>query len=394
MGNTLEAFFGAGLWAVIKAVLILILALIVSAIVKSAVTKLLAKTKLGKAGEGQEAGRALEMIGKLVHLIVFLLFVPGIFESLGLNNVSAPILGLLNTIWGYLPNILAAGLILWIGFYIAKLVRELLTPALNKLEVNRLQKMAGMEVTEAGKLSNTLAYLVYVLILIPVIITALQALKIKAISDPAVEMLTIIFDFLPYLLAAIIIFVVGWMIAKLLSAIVERVIAATGVDAKLQSAVGQSESKWIFSSIVGKTLRSVLVIFFVVEGINALHMEVLTQIGAAVIGYLPYVLAAAILFIGCWVASTFSKKALLKGNHKTAALVAQCAIYTIGAFFILSQLGIAKELVDAAFILILAALAVAFAISFGIGGKDFASRALQKLEEKCQTEASKETHKE
>lgn len=394
MGNTLEAFFGAGLWAVIKAVLILVLALIVSAIVKSAVTKLLAKTKLGRAGEGQEAGRALEMIGKLVHLIVFLLFVPGIFESLGLNNVSAPILGLLNTIWGYLPNILAAGLILWIGFYIAKLVRELLAPALNKLEVNRLQKMAGMEVTEAGKLSNTLAYLVYVLILIPVIITALQALKIKAISDPAVEMLTIIFDFLPYLLAAIIIFVVGWMIAKLLGAIVERVIAATGVDAKLQSAVGQSENKWVFSSIVGKTLRSVLVIFFVVEGINALHMEVLTQIGAAVIGYLPYVLAAAILFIGCWAASTLSKKALLKGDHKTAALVAQCAIYTIGAFFILSQLGIAKELVDAAFILILAALAVAFAISFGIGGKDFAGRALQKLEEKCQTEASKETHKE
>ena len=90
--ETLEAFFGAGLWAVIKAVLILLLAFIVSAVVKSAVTKLLAKTKLGKGAEGQEAGNALTMIGKLVHLVVFLLFVPGIFESLGLNNVSAPIL--------------------------------------------------------------------------------------------------------------------------------------------------------------------------------------------------------------------------------------------------------------------------------------------------------------
>ena len=99
-------------WAVIKAVLILLLAFIVSAIVRSAVTKLLAKTKLGKGAEGQEAGNALTMIGKLVHLVVFLLFVPGIFDSLGMNNVSAPILGLLNTIWGYLPNILAAVLIL------------------------------------------------------------------------------------------------------------------------------------------------------------------------------------------------------------------------------------------------------------------------------------------
>lgn len=392
--ETLEAFFGAGLWAVIKTVLILLLAFIVSAVVKSAVTKLLAKTKLGKGAEGQEAGNALTMIGKLVHLVVFLLFVPGVFESLGLNNVSAPILSLLNTIWGYLPNILAAVLILWIGCYIAKLVRELLAPALNKLEVNRLQKMAGMEVSETGKLSNTLAYLVYVLILIPVIITALQALNIRAISEPAVQMLTMIFKFLPYLLAAVIIFVVGWVIAKLLGAIAERVIAATGVDAKLRTAVGQEESKWVLSSVIGKTLRTVLVIFFVVEGINALHMEVLTQIGATVIGYLPYVLAAAIIFIGCWIGNAFAKKVLVKNGHKTAALVTQCAIYTVGAFLILSQLGIAKELVNAAFILILAALAVAFAISFGVGGKDFAGRALEKLEGKLQNVSPEETPKE
>lgn len=382
--ETLETFFGAGLWAVIKAVLILLLAFIVSAIVRSAVTKLLAKTKLGKGAEGQETSNALTMIGKLVHLAVFLLFVPGIFDSLGMSNVSAPILGLLNTIWGYLPNILAAALILWIGFYIAKLVRELLAPALNKLEVNRLQKMAGVEVSEAGKLSNTLAYLVYVLILIPVIITALQALNIRAISEPAVQMLTMIFEFLPYLLAAVIIFVVGWGIAKLLGTIVERLIAASGVDVKLRTAMGQETSKWTLSSIVGKTLRTVLVIFFVVEGISALHMEVLTQIGATVIGYLPYVLAAAIIFIACWIANTFSKNALLKNGHKSAAFVVQWSIYTVGAFLILSQLGIAKELVNAAFILILAALAVAFAISFGIGGKEFAGRTLEKLEGKLQ----------
>ena len=392
--ETLETFFGAGLWAVIRAVLILLLAFIVSAIVRSAVTKLLAKTKLGKRAEGQETGNALTMIGKLVHLVVFLLFVPGIFDSLGMNNVSAPILGLLNTIWGYLPNILAAALILWIGFYIAKLVRELLAPALNKLEVNRLQKMAGVEVSEAGKLSNTLAYLVYVLILIPVIITALQALNIRAISEPAVQMLTMIFEFLPYLLAAVIIFVVGWGIAKLLGAIVERLIAASGVDAKLRTAMGQETSKWTLSSIVGKTLRTVLVIFFVVEGISALHMEVLTQIGATVIGYLPYVLAAAIIFIACWIANTFSKKALLKNGHKSVAFVAQCSIYTLGAFLILSQLGIAKELVNAAFILILAALAVAFAVSFGIGGKEFAGRTLEKLEGKLQDISQKETPEE
>lgn len=84
----------------------------------------------------------------------------------------------------------------------------------------------------------------------------------------------------------------------------------------------------------------------------------------------------------------------MKNGHKTAALVTQCAIYTVGAFLILSQLGIAKELVNAAFILILAALAVAFAISFGVGGKDFAGRALEKLEGKLQNVSPEETPKE
>ena len=211
MGAILSAFFGEGLWAVIRAVLLLILAFIVSAIVKSLVVKLLTKTKLkdllGKR-DAENGEKITEFIGKLVHLAVFLLFVPGIFESLEMTEVSAPILGVLNTIWGYVPNLLAAGIVLWVGFFVAKLVRELLIPVFDKLKVNRLQEKAGISVGESGKLSNTLAYIVYVLILIPVVITALRALNISAISDPAVKMLDVIFAFIPNILAALIILVV------------------------------------------------------------------------------------------------------------------------------------------------------------------------------------------
>ena len=113
MRETLATFFGTGLWGIIKAALLLILAFIVAKIVKKLIVKLMTKTKLhdllGKSETSEESkGKIIEFIGKLAYLIVFLLFVPGIFESLGMKGLSDPILNLLNSVWGYLPNLLAA----------------------------------------------------------------------------------------------------------------------------------------------------------------------------------------------------------------------------------------------------------------------------------------------
>lgn len=135
-----SAFLGEGFWAVIRAVVLLVVAFIVSAIVKSLVVKLLTKTSLKKLLEKHDAEsgeKITAFIGKLVHLIVFLLFVPGIFESLGMMESSAPILEVLNTLWGYLPNLLAAAVVLWVGFFVAKLIRELLIPVFDKLKVKQ-----------------------------------------------------------------------------------------------------------------------------------------------------------------------------------------------------------------------------------------------------------------
>lgn len=85
MDAIFSALFGESVWAVLQAVLLLILAFIVAAIVKSLAIKLLTKTKLQEllGKRDPESGRRItEFVGKLVHLIVFLLFVPDIFERL------------------------------------------------------------------------------------------------------------------------------------------------------------------------------------------------------------------------------------------------------------------------------------------------------------------------
>ena len=106
----IEAFLNTGLGSVVKAVFFLILAYVVASIVKAAITKLLTREKVAsfvaKADGNQPAGTTAGYISKLVYLLVFLLFIPGIFGALGADNVSAPILGMLNKVWTYIPNVL------------------------------------------------------------------------------------------------------------------------------------------------------------------------------------------------------------------------------------------------------------------------------------------------
>jgi len=388
-------FFNSGFGTALKAILVLILAFVVAAIAKSLIEKLLKHTKLAdlkrtdKNGQENTGMKTIELIGKLVQLIVFLLFVPGIFEILGMTQVTAPILALLNTVWGYVPNILFAIIILWIGFYIAKLVRELLVPILNKLEVNRLQKIAGIQVNEQGELSNTLAYIVYVFILIPVIISALSVLNIRAISDPAIAMLSTVFNYIPSILAALIIIVIGWILAKFIGNIITRLIESSGLDAKLAELTGTKNPTFSLSNVTGKTVEVILVIFFIVESFATLHLGVLTSIGTSIIAYMPYALAAFIIFAICVLIGSIVSNVFKKNGHPAVGSMFKYLIYVIGGFMILNQLGIARTLVDSTFILIVAALAVAFAIAFGVGGRDFAKSVLAELQVKIKKEELK-----
>lgn len=179
------------------------------------------------------------------------------------------------------------------------------------------------------------------------------------------------------------------MVAKFSGNIVESLIASAGFDAKLKAHLEEKESSFTLSKAIGKTVHIIMVVFFIVESFGVLHLSVLTNIGNAIIGYMPYILASVLILIACYVCDGLAGKALLKGNHTVLAMVSRAAIYTVGIFMVLSELGIAKEIVNTAFILIIAALAVAFAVSFGIGGRDFAGKAMKKLSDACGFEQSK-----
>ncbi len=395
--RAINEFFGmpSPLLMVLQAVILLIIAFIAAGIARWLVRKLLSKTKLSEAEEKASSSALAKpdtkvktkmslgsFISNLVYFIVFMLFVPGIFSSLGVMGVSEPITSFLVTILTYLPNIIGAAIVLAVGILIASLVRMLLVPVFEKLKINKLQEKAGMEVTDEGKLSQTLAFIVYVLILIPVVIVALDVLDISVISEPAQAMLSIVISFIPNIVAALILIWLGMLIGKFAGALVRKLIASSGMDKKIRDLIGEEKfPKFVLSAAVGLIVQILVDIFFIVQGLSVLNLTVFDDIGLTIIHYLPNVVAAALIFGVAFLLANGVEKLLTKNGFKSYGKIVHVLIMIVAVFMILNQLGIATILVNTAFILALGAVAVAFAIAFGIGGRDFAKKQLGDLDQ-------------
>ena len=256
------------------------------------------KSKDAQPKESSVAG----FVGALIYLIVFLLFIPAIFSLLGIKHAEAPIVNMLNELWNHLPNILACVVILVVGFMLAKLVRQLLIPIFRRLKIDKIQEKAGVETSDSGKLSATLAYIIYVLILIPIIITALRSLRIPAISNPAITMLNKIFDFVPSIIVAVLIVVIGNVIARFAGQITSRLIEATGLDERVSHFIGKEKATYPISRVIGALVHILIMVFFVVQSFSVLHMQTFNDIGNAVISYVPYALSAIVILGICFFA--------------------------------------------------------------------------------------------
>lgn len=392
--SPLARLLGEGMMGVVKAVLLLVLAYFIASAVRSMLKALLNKTGFCKSQEdGAKKESIVEYIGDIAYLFVMLLFVPGIFSALGASTIATPILDMMRSIWSFLPNLLGAGIVLMLGNLVAKLIRQLLAPALKKANVDKLQEKLGCETPSEVSLSETLAYLVYVLILIPVIIAALQVLKLDVLTAPATVMLQEILTYIPLVAAALFVAGLGVVLGRLVSQIVTRLIAASGADEKVKEFIGETSYKFSLSGIVGSILNGVIVILFTVQGVNLLKLEILTKVGTAIIGYLPNILAAVLVMAAAWIGSAAAQRAFEKNGFTCCAAFIRGLILIIAGFMILSQLGIAVSIVNEAFIIILTGAALAFAIAFGIGGADIVKKYLAKraLENCC---ADKEEVKE
>lgn len=378
---------------VVFAIILLVIAFIAAKIVKAVVVKLLkainAEKFLSKLGvKDTVTNSSIDFVGKLVYFVTFLLFLPGVLDKLGMNSVSTPITGMVNTFLAFVPKLVAAGIIIVVGIFIANIVKELLAAVLKAIKVDKIQEKAGIDASEATAFSTIIANIVYGVIILVVITAALEQLGIAAISAPANAVVSAIFGLIPNVLGAIVIITIGVFIAKLVAKLLDSLLAGVGANSLIEKITGEPAKKVVLSKVISTIVQYVIVIVSIVQGVNVLNLPVLTTIGSAIIAYMPAVLSAVIIIaIGIFAANTV-EKALVKKfpQAKGGALVAKVAIYVLVAFLCLSQLGVANKIVETTFIIIIAAVAVAFAIAFGVGGRGFAANMLDKVEKKIDSE--------
>ena len=390
LNNLIDSIFKA-VPPVISAVIMLVVAFLLAYLAKNLVTRGLKRIKAERLTDklglkDEKTGGSLEFIGKLVFIIVFLLFLPGVLDKLGMQNVAAPISSFVSQFLNYIPNILAAVIILVVGIYIAKIIRQLIVPLLRRLKIDRLQEKAGIAPAESATISSVVSYVIYVLILIPVIIAALQVLNISAISVPAIAMLDKIIVFLPNIIVALAIIILGIYIAKIAGKLLSDILASVGTDALTSKMVTADESKLrglSLSGVIGQAVRYIIVLLFVVEALNVINLDVLKTFGNSIIAYLPAAVSA-IIIMGAALFLASAAEGLIRKKFPDgamSALAAKSAILVVAGFMALNQLGIATSIVNAAFIIILGAVAVAFAVAFGVGGRRFAAAMLEKFQQ-------------
>jgi hypothetical protein len=229
-----------------------------------------------------------------------------------------------------------------------------------------------------------ISYVIYVIILIPIIIAALQTLNITAISQPATVVLNKIFTIIPQIIVALALIIIGTYVAKITGKLLSNLLSSVGTDGITKKIITTDNSKmkdFSLSKAIGEVVKYIIVLLFTVQAINVINLDVLQSVGEAIIAYLPFIISAIIimgvaLFFAAWVESFMKKK---YPNAGLTTIIVKSSIIVVAIFMTLIQLDIATSIVNSAFIIVLGALAAAFAIAFGIGGRDFAAKTMERL---------------
>jgi len=202
----------------------------------------------------------------------------------------------------------------------------------------------------------------------------------------------VVLQYVPMLIAAVIIFIVGWIIGVILYRIVVEVVKVLRIDDVMRTAGLTETAKEVgFKLDTGRFLGT-LVMWFVILGFLGASLEVLglttvtVVLEQVVLLYLPHVIIAVLILILAAVVAEMVRK-LVSGSARAAGsrhgnfagTVAKWAIWIFAVMTVMTQLGIGADLVNTLFTGFVIALSIAFGLAFGLGGKDAAARAIEHI---------------
>lgn len=366
---------------IVIAVLILIVTWMLAKAAKWAFAKLVDTVKLFRrsTSTGESFGSSL---GKIVSLLIWLFGLLAVLQVFDLGGVMAPVQTLLNNVMEFIPRLIGAGLIFFIGAMVARIVRDIVVTALQTVSFDKWVNRGGAEaLTGNPQISNTIGVIVYVLIIIPVAILALDALDLASVSAPASDMLRLILEAIPRIIGAALLLGVGYLVSRFVVQILKEILPGLGAD----RAVGATDllpDGATVSGVVARIAQVAIILFFAIAATRLLGFPELTAILDRVLELGGRVVfGGAVVIVGFLIARLLERLIGGAGETTLAASIVKWAAIILFTFMGLQFMGVGEDIVRLAFGALVIGGAVAGALAFGLGGRNWASRQLEKLDD-------------
>ena len=344
--------------------------------------------RLDRMSGDVEAGTATATVstslGEAVYWLVWFLFLPGILGALAVEGLLRPVQNVVDQLLGFAPKLLGAAVIFAIGWFVARLVRNVLSNLLRAVGTDSLGERVGIASTHSlGGLSGLIGLVAYVLILVPVVVSALGALEMDAITDPATAMLGRMLEVLPSMFAAAVLLGLAFLVGRLVAELAQTALEGLGFD-RMMSSIGlirDPVAGTTASGLAARALHFGVMLFASMEAasllgfgsLNSLLEQVAVFAGQLVLGV---VIMAVALYLG-----GLAHDAIRGMNSALApqlALAARVAILALAGAMALQQMNVGGEIITLAFGSTIGAVAVASAIAFGFGGREVARQYLER----------------
>lgn len=374
--ETLSTNFGNLLPTVLGALLALIIGFFIAKLIRRLVKAAFQRTNLDEniAKKVNTTVRVDDFIAKIAYYIVVLCTLLIVLNILNVDSGLNFLNGMMENIFQYIPRVILAGIIGYVGYILGMIISEaggFITGRLETFAANNGINVGGINIAKIVK------QLIFLFIFIPILIVALDALKIDVISKPAGEMLSSFMAAVPNIIAAALIVGISYIAGKYIVGIVVELLKNLGLDRAFNE-MGMGN---IVSGSISKILGNIALFFIMFTGIiQAVEKLQLTEVSGILNNLFglsgKIFFGMLVLFAGVYV-SNIAVKAISKNGNAWLASIVRFA--TIGIFlaFALHTMGIAENIVELAFGLTLGAIAVAFALAFGLGGREAAGKELE-----------------
>ncbi len=377
IANKLESMlsslpFGETLAPILVALIILIVGLIVAKFIRGILRKSLGK--VSALNRTRSDGTVFDLVTPIVtiiyYIIVFLVLM-AVLGQLGLTSVLDPLKNMVNQFVKFIPNVIGAGIVGYIGYMIATIVSDFVGMALGKVD----QKLALKTGNDDIKVSKFGSVFVFAVILLPMIVAALGILEIEAISAPATAMIQELMLAIPNIIAAAIILLVTYFVAKFIVSILSGLLDSMNINAMpaKMGIQGMFTDSFTPIKLIGSAIMFFSMLTASVAAIDKLNIDVLSEIMGRVLEFGGGILVGGVILIIGNYLGTVAHGFLSKSNEALAN-IARLAILGLVLAMGLKAMGLADNIVNMAFGFTLGSVAVAAALAFGFGGRDAAKK--------------------